>query len=184
MANNNSDMRYTAPGLARVAFTEPLLTLANGTTYYFGPYETATALSVDRIQMKIQAITGTANLLIAFIPMNPTTWQPSALTYALATLTYNSTGEKTATFTTQTIPAGPYWIGVRSDNSTVALSGMRMMPRVGWRGQEEGFVTFSHCTVSEAYGAFSSTPTAWTTAVKVSTTASTGSAIPITWGLT
>lgn len=165
-----------APGMVRLAFVEPVLTPGANTTVYMGPYQVDGDLTLGGGVFKIQALTGTANVRLAIISMNTTTWQPSAVVKDFGELTYTTTGQKVVTFSNVTIPAGWYFVGVRTDNATVAFSGMRVAPVVGWMGLETGYLTISHRTKAETYGAWSATPTAWDTYASGSTTG--------LWGLT
>ena len=177
----NTSLGSAAPGMVRLSYANSMVTLTSGVTYYTGPFELDAAAALTGFQFKIDALTGTAKLRIALVSVDPVDLQPLALTYADAEQTYTTTGEKTPTFSSQSIPAGVYYVAFRTDNSTLAHTGMRMGPASGWRGTEEGYITASHFTVSEAYGAFSSPPTDWTASVKVSTTGTTGLLVPITW---
>lgn len=179
--NTTTQLAYCTPGIVRVGFADPIITLASGTTYYFGFFTLQSDFAVDAIQIKVQAVTGTANVRVAFIPVSSSTLQPTSLGYAVAAQAYSTTGEKTVTFASQTLAAGIYVVGVRTDNSTLALTGIRGQMFSGWRGFEQGFGNFAYLTVSEAYGAFASTPTAWTTVISQSSSGVAGVTIPVFW---
>lgn len=172
-----------APGMIRLAFVEPVLTPGANKTIYMGPYHVAGPLTLGGGVFKVQAVTGTANVRFAVISMDTSTWQPSAVVKDLGELTYTSAGEKTVTFANVTVGAGWYFVGVRTDSASLAFSGMRMAPVSGWRGQQNGYLTYTHLTKSETYGAWASTPTAWDTVVAGSTTGIWGATHVLDWRL-
>lgn len=172
-----------APGMIRLAFVEPVLTPGANKTIYMGPYHVAGPLTLGGGVFKVQAVTGTANVRFAVISMNTSTWQPSAVVKDLGELTYTSAGEKTVTFANVTVGAGWYFVGVRTDSASLAFSGMRMAPVSGWRGQQDGYLTYTHLTKSETYGPWASTPTAWDTVVAGSTAGIWGATHVLDWRL-
>lgn len=172
-----------APGMIRLAFAEPVLTPGANKTIYMGPYHVTGALTLGGGVFKVQAVTGTANVRFAIISMNTSTWQPSAVVKDFGELTYTSTGEKVVTFSNVTVGAGWYFVGVRTDSASLAFSGMRMAPVSGWRGQQNGYLTYTHLTKSETYGPWASTPTAWDTVVTGSTVGIWGATHVLDWRL-
>lgn len=170
---SNTTHPTVAPGLIRLAFANAQFTAAANTTYYFGPYLTG-GITIDAGIFNINAVTGTANVRWAIIPIDTSTWQPSGVTIDFGSNSYTTGGQKTITISSTPIAAGSYFVGLKTDNATLQLKGMTAQPVTGWRGSENGYQTIRHRSKAETFGAWAATPTAWDTATSIASTGTAG----------
>jgi hypothetical protein len=150
------------PGLVRTTWTEPVLTLANGTTYYI-PAVVREPVTFDAFAPFVNTGVASSEIRMAVCTANQL-FQPIGLVVESGVIATTSGGEKVTTVTKTTLIPGRYLLSVRG-NASVGLRGSNCLSSnfsLGTSGADNMFFVPSHLNVSEAYGAYSSTPTAWT----------------------
>ena len=157
----SSGLRFI-PGVNRVGWTNASLTFANGTTYYW-PISVSQSVTFDAFTPFVNGAIA-SSLLRCALSRADSAWQPTSLVIESGDISTASTGEKVTTVSKTTIGPGRYLLAARSD-SAIQLRGATVSWSnigIGATNNDSLFFALQYMTVSESFGAFSSTPTAWT----------------------
>lgn len=164
VVNPSTGYRFI-PGLIRTGWSNTGHTASNGVTYYW-PLAVDHTFTFDAFAPFVNAAVASSSVRVALCTATAG-WQPNALVIESGLISTATTGEKVSVVTKTTAPAGRYLVALRSDAATQYRAPSINWPKIGWgfNGADSLFFSFQHFTVNEAFGAFSSTPTQWTSIV-------------------
>ena len=157
--------RRFVPGLIRTAWTEPVLTAVNGETYYW-PLVIREAVTFDAFCPFVHVAQAASTCRLAVCSAD-SDFQPVSLIADSGGIATTTTGEKVSTTTKTTLQPGRYLASLRA-NAAVQFRGISAVAADGSFGTNAAdslFFVPRRLVVSEGYGAYSQTPTAWTSVV-------------------
>jgi hypothetical protein len=151
------------PGVQRLGWAEPGFTYANGNTYYF-PFILRETVAFDAFCPWVHTAQASSSVRMAICKAG-SNWQPTELVIESGDIATTSTGEKVTTVTKTVLTPGRYFAATRSDAAVALRVATIIYPDIsqGNLNNDQFFAQFLSVSVAEAYGAFSATPTAWTT---------------------
>lgn len=174
--------RHQTPGLVRISSSDSVLVVAAGTTVYTGPYVMPESRTIDLFSFRPSA--GTGNLRWALVKVDPVTLQPTELVHDGGELVIASTTQININVSVVLTP-GVYMIAWRSSASITLTGSWCQSQYYPHAGVEGGYIAIAGFQVTEAYAAWASPPTAWTTERTISAHGSnSGLTIPMMWRFT